>query len=94
VKHAITVSVDSDLTSVTIRVAYVLGSENVRGLLTVISRASRTLPDLSLRRDLEHLYSTSGEALQLLHQSAVDVTPRTVLAFNPPPRASVPRLAA
>lgn len=90
----LSVSVDLDLTAITIRAAGVLSTANVSGLLAVINRAARTLPDLSVRRDLEHLHSTCDEALRFLHQSVAEVTHRKVLAFNPPPRASEPRLAA
>jgi hypothetical protein len=94
VKLSVTVSVDLDHTSVTIRVVGLLSTDNVGGFLAVVNRASRTLPDLRVRLDLEHLRSHSPEALHLLHQSVAEVAPGTVTAFNPPSLASGPRLAA
>lgn len=86
VKLSVTVSVDLDLTSVTIRVAGPLNTDNVSGLLAVINRASRTLPDLRVHLDLVHLRSASPEALRRASG--------TVMAFNRPSRASERRLAA
>lgn len=93
-KLSVTVAVDLDLTSVTIRVAGLLNSQNVGGLLAVVKRAQRTLPDFTVRLDLENLRSVAPEALHLLRQSAAVLTADAPGALSTAARCREPRLAA
>jgi len=93
-KLSVTVAVDLDLTSVTIRVAGLLNSQNVGGLLAVVKRAERILPDFAVRLDLEHLRSAAPEALHLLRQSATVLTAEAPGVFSTAARCREPRLAA
>lgn len=83
---SVTVAVDPDLTSITIRAAGLLSADNVRGLLGGVDRAERTFPHFLVRVDPEHLRPRSPEALHFLQRSAAVQTAETV-AVNSPSRA-------
>lgn len=93
-KLSVTVAVNLDLTSVTISVAGLLSSQNVGGLLAVVKRAERILPDFTVRLDLEHLRSAAPEALHLLRQGATVLTADAAGVFNTAARRRESRLAA
>jgi hypothetical protein len=93
-KPAGTVAVDLDLTTVTIRAAGLLDAENISGLLAVVSRAQRTLPDFMVRLDLEHLRSACPDALHRLQQSTAATAAVQDKGLTVPATALRPRLAA
>lgn len=93
-KLSVTVAVDLDLATVTIRAAGLLNAENISGLLAVVSRAQRTLPDFVVRLDLEHLRSACPDALHRLQQSTALGTADTARGFAVAARGREPRLAA
>jgi hypothetical protein len=65
-KLAVTVAVDMDARSVTVRPSGRLTSDNVRGLLAVVHRAERILPGFAVQLDLDQLRYGSPEALRAL----------------------------
>lgn len=74
-KLTITVAVDLDSNSVTVRPAGTLISENVRGLLAVVRRAERTLPGFVVGLDLSHVLAASRDALGDLSGSGAVILP-------------------
>ncbi|MET1154176.1 hypothetical protein [Arthrobacter sp.] len=74
-KLAVTVAVDMDATTVTLRPAGRLTPENVRGLLAVVGRAGRVLPGFAVQLDLDLLHTDSPEALRALTDSGARTLP-------------------
>lgn len=74
-KLAVTVAVDMDATTVTLRPAGRLTPENVRGLLAVVGRAGRVLPGFAVQLDLDLLHTDSPEALRTLADSGAKTLP-------------------
>lgn len=72
-KLAVTVSVDMDAGSVTLRPAGRLTSENVPGILAVLRRAGRVLPGCNVLLDLDHLQIGSPDALRTLSGSGAEI---------------------
>lgn len=71
-KLAVTVAVDMDASSVTVRPFGRLTSDNVRGLLAVVRRAERILPGFAVQLDLNQLNCDSNEALRALSDSGAE----------------------
>lgn len=74
-KLAVTVAVDMDATTVTLRPAGRLTPDNVRALLAVVGRAGRVLPGFSVQLDLDLLIAISPEALRTLTESGATTLP-------------------
>jgi hypothetical protein len=72
-KLAVTVAVDMDTTSVTLRPAGRLTPNNVRALLSVIDRAGRILPGFAVHLDLDLLHTESPEAFRTLTESGAQI---------------------
>lgn len=72
-KLAVTVTVDMDAASVTLRPAGRLTSENVNGILAVLQRAGRVLPGCDVLIDLDRLQIGSPEALHTLSGSGAGI---------------------
>jgi len=93
-KLSVTVAVDLDLTAVTIRVAGLIDTENVRGLLAVVNRAEHIFPDFVVRLDQERLHSASPETLDLLRRNTTLTTASSAGGHNVTTRARELGLAA
>src|SRR5690242_16782442 len=65
-KLAVTVAVDMDATTVTLKTVGRLTTDNVRALLALVGRAGRVLPGFEVHLDLNHLHGSSPEALHTL----------------------------
>lgn len=74
-KLAVTVAVDMDATTVTLKPAGRLTPDNVRGLLAVVGRAGRVLPGFAVQLDLDLLHTNSPEALRTLTESGAKTLP-------------------
>ncbi|WP_427170433.1 hypothetical protein [Arthrobacter sp. 92] len=70
-KLAVTVAVDMDATTVTLRTAGKLTPNNVRALLAVVGRAGRVLPGFAVHLHLDQLHTSSPEALHALSGAGV-----------------------
>jgi hypothetical protein len=68
-KLSVTVAVDMDSASVTLRPAGSLTPENVQGLLAVVRRAARVLPGFGVLLDLDQLHVGCPEAFRALSQA-------------------------
>ena len=91
-KLAVTVAVDMDATTVTLRPTGKLTADNVRALLALVGRAGRVLPGFELHLDLNHLHVSSPEALHKL--SGAGVKTLTAHHQGPARRGHYPDLAA
>lgn len=74
-KLSVTVAVDLDVTSVTVRAAGTLTCENVRGLIAVVRRAERTLPGFAIILDPGQLHAGPPEAFRVLRESGARTVP-------------------
>lgn len=74
-KLAITVAVDMDATTVTLRAAGRLTPHNVFALLSVVGRAGRVLPSFSIYLDMDLVDTGSPEAFRTLTESGAQVIP-------------------
>lgn len=74
-KLSVTVAVDLDVASVTVRAAGALTWENVRGLIAVVRRAERTLSGFAVLLDLSQLLACSPEASRILRESGAQTVP-------------------
>jgi hypothetical protein len=74
-KLAVTVAVDMDATTVTLRPAGRLTPNNVRALLVLVGRAGRVLPGFAVRLDLDLLHTGCPEALRTLTESGAQILP-------------------
>lgn len=74
-KLTVTVAVDLDGRSVTVRPSGTLTCENVRGLLAVVHRAERTLPGFAVHVDPGHVLAASGDAFGDLRDAGAVVLP-------------------
>lgn len=74
-KLAITVAVDMDATTVTLRAAGRLTPNNVFALLSVAGRAGRVLPGFAVHLDLDLVDTGSPEAVRTLTESGAQVLP-------------------
>ena len=74
-KLAVTVAVDMDATTVTLRPTGRLTPNNVRALLALVGRAGRVLPGFAVHLDLDLLQTASPEALRTLTASGAKTLP-------------------
>ncbi|MDN4645240.1 hypothetical protein [Arthrobacter sp. PsM3] len=74
-KLAVTVAVDMDATTVTLRPTGRLTPNNVRALVALVGRAGRVLPGFAVHLDLELLHTNSPEALRTLTESGAKTLP-------------------
>jgi hypothetical protein len=74
-KLAVTVAVDMDATTVTLRPTGNLTPDNVRALLALVGRAGRVLPGFGVHLDLDLLRTGSPEAVRALRQSGAKTLP-------------------
>ena len=74
-KLAITVAVDMDATTVTLKAAGTLTANNVHALLSVAGRAGRVLPGFAVRLDLDLVETGSPEAVRTLTESGAKILP-------------------
>lgn len=74
-KLAVTVAVDMDATTVTLRPAGRLTTNNVRALLALVGRAGRVLPGFAVHLDLDLLHTESVEAVRTLTESGAHILP-------------------
>jgi hypothetical protein len=74
-KLAVTVAVEMDAATVTLRPAGSLTPENVHGLLAVARRARHVLPGFDVRLDLDQLRAGSPEVLRALSESGAPIPP-------------------
>lgn len=88
-KLAVTVAVDMDVASVTLRPAGRITPENVHGLLALVPRAKSVLSGFDLLLDLAQLYVVSPEALRTLSESGAELLCER-LPLNAPPRGFRP----
>jgi hypothetical protein len=72
-KLAVTVAVDMDATTVTLRPAGRLTPNNVRALLALVGRAGRVLPGFAVHLDLDLLPTGHPEAVRTLMDSGVRI---------------------
>lgn len=72
-KFAVTVAVDIDATTVTLRPAGSLTTSNVRVLLALAGRAGRVLPGFAVHLDLDLLHTGHPEAVRTLTDSGVRI---------------------
>lgn len=94
-KLGVTVAVDLDVASVTVRAAGALTRENVRGLIAVLSRAERTLSGFAVLLDLSQVLACSPEASRILRESGTQtVPPRPVHGRGPIGQGKTRGLAA
>lgn len=70
-KLAVTVAVDMDATTVTLRPTGRLTPNNVSALLALVGRAGRVLPGFEVHLDLDQLNTSSPEALHTLSSAGV-----------------------
>jgi hypothetical protein len=73
-KLAVTVAIDVDAPAVTLKPAGVLTDDNVKGLVAVVRRAERVMPDFRLRLDPVRLKAASPQALGILAEAGVEIT--------------------
>lgn len=74
-KLAVTVAVDMDATTVTLKPAGRLTPSNVRALVALVGRSGRVLPGFSVHLDLDMLHATCPEALRTLTESGARTLP-------------------
>lgn len=74
-KLAVTVAVDMDATTVTLRPAGSLTPNNVRALLALVGRAGRVLPGFAVQLDLDLMRTGHPEAVRTLADSGVRILP-------------------
>ena len=72
---AVTVAVDMDASTVTLRPTGRLTPNNVRALLALVGRAGRVLPGFAVHLDLDLLQTGSPEAVRTLTESGVKTLP-------------------
>lgn len=72
-KLAVTVAVDMDATTATLRPAGRLTPNNFRAVLALVGRAGRVLPGFAVQLDLDLLHSGHPEAVRTLTDSAVRI---------------------
>lgn len=72
-KLAVTVAVDMDATTVTLRPTGRLTPNNVSALLALVGRAGRVLPGFEVHLDLDQLNTSSPEALHALSSAGVTI---------------------
>jgi hypothetical protein len=82
-KLAVTVAVDMDATTVTLRPAGSLTPKNVRALLALAGRAGRVLPGFAVQLDLDLLHAGHPEAVRTLTDSGVRILPPLPLDTRP-----------
>jgi hypothetical protein len=73
-KLAVTVAIDVDAPAVTLKPAGVLTDDNVKGLVAVVRRAERVMPDFRPRLDPDRLKAASPQALRILAEAGVEIT--------------------
>ena len=78
-KLSVTVAVDLDVTSVTVRAAGTLTCDNARGLIAVVRRAERTLPGFAILLDLSQLHAGSPAAFRVLRDSGERTVPPSLV---------------
>lgn len=76
-KLSVTVAVDPDVATVTVRTGGTLSCQNVHGLIALVRRAERSLPGFSIALDLSQLKSGPPEAFRAIRESGARVVPRT-----------------
>lgn len=74
-KLAVTVAVDMDATTVTLRPAGRLTASNARALLALVGRSGRILPGFAVHLDLDQLHTGCPEVVRTLTDSGAQILP-------------------
>lgn len=82
-KLAVTVAVDMDATTVTLRPVGSLTLNNVRALLALAGRAGRVLPGFAVHLDLDLLHIGHPQAMRTLKDSGLRILPQHPLDALP-----------